>query len=263
MNVFQMLRLPDLVSLLNLICGISSIAVAAQATVKAATFQTAEAHNGFALALILLLAAAIADGADGYIARRFKGGELGEQLDSLADAVSFGVAPALLVYLQFGQINPLIRDPDPLIAVFPVFFAICGVLRLARFNSVASRKTGFEGLPITAGCVMLVTYMLLNESLVKIDFLLALTLGISILMVSSVNYPKIKNVRILAFIASVFGITMLLYLYNVEYMRIFSILPFILMLTYLFSPFFKVPLLSNLGNKDYRNKELRAKKEKQ
>jgi CDP-diacylglycerol--serine O-phosphatidyltransferase len=258
-----MLRLPDLVSLLNLICGISSIAVAAQATVQAATFQTAATRNGFVLALILLLIAAIADGADGYVARRFKGGELGEQLDSLADAISFGVAPALLIYLQFGQINPLVGDPDPLVVVFPVFYAICGVLRLARFNSMAPSKTGFEGLPITAGCVMLVTYMLLSEGLVKIDFLLALTLCLSILMVSSVNYPKIRNVRVLAFIAFIFGITMLLYLYNVEYMRIFSILPFILMLMYIFSPFFKVPMLSNLGSKEYRNKGLRAGKEKQ
>ena len=262
MNVFQMLRLPDLVSLLNLICGISSIVLAAQATVQVATSQTMATHNGFSLALILLLIAAIADGVDGYIARRFKGGELGEQLDSLADAVSFGVAPALLIYLQFGQVNPVVGEPDPLVAVFPVFYAICGVLRLARFNSIASSKTGFEGLPITAGCVMLVTYMLLSESLVKIDFLLALTLCLSILMVSSVNYPKIRNIRVLAFIASIFGITILLYLYNVEYMRIFSILPFILMLMYIFSPFFKVPVLSNLGSKEFRNHGLRAGKEK-
>lgn len=135
-----MLRLPDLVSLLNLLCGISSIAVAAQATVQVATSQTAAAQNGFSLALILLLVAAIADGADGYIARRFKGGELGEQLDSLADAVSFGVAPALLIYLQFGQVNPVAGEPDPLIAIFPAFYAVCGVLRLARFNSVTPRK---------------------------------------------------------------------------------------------------------------------------
>jgi len=137
------------------------------------------------------------------------------------------------------------------------------VLRLARFNSMTASKTGFEGLPITAGCVMLVTYMLLSENLVKIDFLLALTLCLSILMVSSVNYPKIKNVKVLVFIASIFGITMLLYLYNIEYMRIFSILPFILMLIYIFCPFFKVPVLSNLGNKEYRNKGMRIGKEKQ
>ncbi len=262
MNVFQMLRLPDLVSLLNLICGIGSIAVAAQAAVQAATSQTAAHDASFALALILLLIAAVADGADGYIARRFKGGELGEQLDSLADAVSFGVAPALLIYLEFGGVGSHGGEAGPLVAIFPAFYAICGVLRLARFNSVASRKTGFEGLPITAGCVMLVTYMLLGESLVRIDFLLALTLALSILMVSSVSYPKIRNVRILAFVASIFGLTMLLYIidvtYNVQYMRIFSILPFTLMLAYIFSPFFKVPLLSNLGSKEYRNRGMRA-----
>lgn len=246
MNVFQMLRLPDLVSLLNLICGISAISAA---------------HNGsFDLALIFLLLGAVADGADGYIARRFNGGELGEHLDSLADAVSFGVAPALLIYMGFG-------GEDPLVAVFPAFYAVCGVLRLARFNSsVSTRKNGFEGLPITAGCVMLVTYLLLGQSLVRIDFLLALTLALSLLMVSTVNYPKIRNIKILAFIASIFGLTMLLYFMNmVEYMRIFSFLPFILMLTYIFSPFFRIPLLSNLNSKEYRDKGLKAggRKEKQ
>ena len=245
MNVFQMLRLPDLVSLLNLICGISSISAA---------------HNGsFDLALILLLLAAVADGADGYIARRFNGGELGENLDSLADTVSFGVAPALLIYMGFG-------GEDPIVAVLLAFYVICGVLRLARFNSsTSSQKKGFEGLPITAGCVMLVTYLLLGKGFVRIDFLLALTLALSLLMVSTVSYPKIRNIKILAFVASVFGLTVLLYFMNmVEYMRIFSIVPFILMLTYLFSPFFRIPLLRNLNSKEDRDKGLKigGRKEK-
>jgi len=224
---------------LNLICGISSISAA---------------HNGsFDLALILLLLAAVADGVDGYIARRFNGGELGENLDSLADAVSFGVAPALLIYIGFG-------GEDPIVAILPAFYAVCGVLRLARFNSsVSSKKNGFEGLPITAGCVMLVTYLLLGEGFVRIGFLLAFTLALSLLMVSTVSYPKIRNIKILAVIASVFGITVLLYFMNmVEYMRIFSILPFILMLTYLFSPFLKIPLLSNFNSKERQNKGLKA-----
>jgi len=248
MNVFQMLRLPDLVSLLNLICGIGSIAVAAQS-------------DSFGFALILLLLAAIADGADGYIARRFKGGELGEQLDSLADAVSFGVAPALLILLEFGV-------KEPVVGIFACFYAICGVLRLARFNSTISvPKAGFEGLPITAGCIMLVTFFLLGKSFVRVDALLALTLVLSILMVSTVNYPKIRNIRVLAIVAAVFGITMLLYFIDVEkYMRPFSFLPFILMLSYLFSPFLKVPLISIANSKDYGSKKgLKAegRKEKQ
>jgi CDP-diacylglycerol--serine O-phosphatidyltransferase len=234
-----MLRLPDLVSLLNLICGISSISAA---------------HKGyFDLALILLLFAAVADGADGYIARLFNGGDLGENLDSLADAVSFGVAPALLIYMRFG-------GEDPIVAVLPAFYVICGVLRLARFNSsISSQKNGFEGLPITAGCVMLVTYMLLSESFVRIDFLLAFTLALSLLMVSTVSYPKIRNIKVLAFVALIFGITMLFYFMNmIEYMQIFSIVPFILMLAYLLSPFLKVPLLNNFNSKESRDKELKS-----
>ncbi|MDQ1252597.1 MAG: Archaetidylserine synthase [Euryarchaeota archaeon] len=234
-----MLRLPDLVSLLNLVCGISSISAA---------------HNGsYDLALILLLLAAVADGADGYIARRFKGGELGENLDSLADAVSFGVAPALLIYIRFG-------GEDPIVAMIPTFYAICGILRLARFNSsIASHKNGFEGLPITAGCVMLATYLMLGSSFVRIDFLLGLTLALSILMVSTVSYPKVRNPKILGIVASVFGINMLLYFVNmVEYMRVFSILSFILMLAYLFSPFFKIPVLSNFNSKERQDKGLKT-----
>jgi len=236
MNVFQMLRLPDLVSLLNLICGIGSIAVAAQS-------------DSFGFALILLLIAAVADGADGYIARRFRGGELGEQLDSLADAVSFGVAPALLIFLEFG-------GNEPLVAIFAAFYAVCGVLRLARFNSTTSTpKIGFEGLPITAGCIMLVTYLLLGKSIVGIDVLLALTLTLSILMVSTVNYPKIRNIKVLAFIAFIFGMTAFMYFIDLQYMRLFSFLPFILMLTYLFSPFLKVPLISPVNSKGQGNKK--------
>ena len=173
--------------------------------------------------------------------------------------MSFGVAPALLIYMGFG-------GEDPIVAVLLAFYAICGVLRLARFNSSASsQKNGFEGLPITAGCVMLVTYLLLGKGFVRIDFLLALTLALSLLMVSTVSYPKIRNIKILAFVAAVFGLTVLLYFMNmVEYMRIFSIVPFILMLTYLFSPFFRIPLLSNLNSKEYRDKGLKigGRKEK-
>ncbi len=186
-----MLRLPDLVSLLNLVCGISSISAA---------------HNGsFDLALILLLLAAIADGADGYIARRFKGGELGENLDSLADAVSFGVAPALLIYIGFG-------GEDPIVAVLPTLIRRMWHTKACTFQFIGTfPEKRFEGLPITAGCVMLATYLLLGKNFVRIDFLLGLTLALSILMVSTVSYPKIRNTKILAFVASVFGITVLLY----------------------------------------------------
>jgi len=231
MTLLQLLKLPDFVSLSNLLFGISAISAA---------------HAGsFDLALILLILAAIADGADGYFARKFGGGVLGEQLDSLADAVSFGVAPALLIYFIFG-------GEDLIVAIFAYFYAFCGVLRLARFNVIPTKMVGFEGLPITAACVMLASYMLLGGSLVRIDFLLALTLALSLLMVSSVAYPKIRNFKLLAFIAFVFFAMVLLFFIDLQYMRFFSPLPFILMLVYMLSPFLKVPLLSNSNNKRKR-----------
>ena len=113
---------------------------------------------------------------------------------------------------------------------------------------------------------MLVTYLLLGESFVIVDVLLALTLALSILMVSTVNYPKIRNIKILAFVAAVFGITMLLYFIDVQYMRVFSFLPFILMLSYLFSPFLKIPVISIATSKDYGNRKgakAEGRKEKQ
>ncbi|MPM93708.1 hypothetical protein SDC9_140850 [bioreactor metagenome] len=113
---------------------------------------------------------------------------------------------------------------------------------------------------------MIVTYFLLGKSFVRVDALLALTLALSILMVSTVSYPKIRNIRILGFVAAVFGITMFLYFINVEYMRLFSFLPFILMLSYLFSPFLKVPLISIANSKDYAGKKglkVEGRKEKQ
>lgn len=225
MNVFQMLRFPDIVSILNLLFGIGSISAA---------------HYGdFNLALILLLLAAVADGADGYIARKFSGGELGEQMDSLADAVSFGVAPSLIINFNFGE-------EGLLVPIFSGFYALCGVLRLARFNVVSNKKTGFEGLPITAGCVMLAAYLLIGPRFFRIDFLLALTLFLSFLMVSTLAYPKVKNIKILAFVALVFGVTVLLFFIDLQYMQLFSFVPFILMLTYIFSPFLNIPMLSNI-----------------
>lgn len=218
MNLLELLKLPDLVSLMNLLCGVSAISAA---------------HTGnFDFALILLLLAAVADGVDGSIARKFGGGKLGDQLDSLADAVSFGVAPALLVYFQFGD--------NILTAPVSYFYIICGILRLARFNAVPLKKPGFQGLPITAGCVVLTSY-LLSGSFLNPTFLLALTFVLGLLMASTIGYPKIKNMKFLGAIGAVFGATVIMFFVDLRYTRFFSLLLFGLMASYLISPFLKVP----------------------
>lgn len=219
MNLLELLKPPDLVSLTNLIFGVAAISLA---------------HAGnYDLALILLLLAAVADGVDGFVARKFGGGKLGEELDSLADAISFGIAPALFICYRFGD--------NILITLVAYFYIVCGVLRLARYNAIPIEKPGFQGLPITAGCVVLASYLLIDEKLINETFLLALTLALALLMASAVWYPKVRSMKALGFIAAVFGTTVIMFFVNLSYMRFFSLLLFGLLLIYLVSPFIKFP----------------------
>lgn len=219
MNLLELLKPPDLVSLTNLVFGVAAISLA---------------HTGnYDLALILLLLAAVADGVDGFVARKFGGGKLGEELDSLADAVSFGVAPALLICYRF--------EDNFLITLVAYFYIVCGVLRLARYNSIHMEKPGFQGLPITAGCVVLASYLLIDGKFINETFLSALTLTLAFLMASVVWYPKVRSMKALGFIAAVFGATVIMFFVNLSYMRVFSLLLFVLLLTYLVSPFIKFP----------------------
>jgi CDP-diacylglycerol--serine O-phosphatidyltransferase len=158
----------------------------------------------FVAAGIAILGAAILDGMDGRVARLTRTqSDFGAQLDSLADAISFGVAPAFLVYeyalndFHIGQVN---------LGLFVVaVFAICGVLRLARFNvtSARSRKAaagGFEGMPIPGAAAIAVLSVLSSER-AHVAFLrsdrtyIVLMLALAALMVSTVRYPSFKKVR--------------------------------------------------------------------
>lgn len=219
MNLLELVKLPDLVSLMNLLFGVASISLA---------------HSGnYDFALILLLLAAGADGADGFVARKFGGGKLGGELDSLADAVSFGVAPALLICFRFGD--------NVLVTLIAYFYIVCGILRLARYNAIPLKTSGFQGLPITAGCVVLVSYLLIDGKFINEGFLAALTLALALLMAGTVGFPKVLSMKALGFIASVFGATVIMFFVDLGYMRLFSLLLFGLMLTYLISPFIKFP----------------------
>ncbi len=87
MNIFRMMSIPDVVTLINALLGLSAILAA---------------HEGnFPLAFVLILMAAVADGIDGYLARLNSGSPMGEHLDSLADIISFGVAPACVIFFMY------------------------------------------------------------------------------------------------------------------------------------------------------------------
>jgi CDP-diacylglycerol---serine O-phosphatidyltransferase len=136
------------------------------------------------LSLLLIFVAALADRFDGMVARRLNiESDLGKQLDSMCDIISFGVAPALLIYQgilsQFGAPG----------AFFIVFYIGCGAFRLARFN--ISENTGyFTGLPITAAGVLATLSFLAIPHLPPQTFLFIM-LTLSLLMVSPFKLKKV------------------------------------------------------------------------
>jgi CDP-diacylglycerol--serine O-phosphatidyltransferase len=152
-------------------------------------------EGNFTMAATLVIIAGLCDGLDGKIARATRTtSKFGVEYDSLADLVSFGVAPALMFYLWI--LTPLGRVGW--LAGF--LFAACGALRLARFNTQSSSGGNdfFTGLPIPAAAGMLATTILffqrmeLTQSVPPIFFLFPMY-GLSFLMVSTIRYHSFKK----------------------------------------------------------------------
>lgn len=137
----------------------------------------------YQLAAISVLFCMIMDGLDGRIARKLDASSnFGKELDSLADVVSFGVAPALLVYAQ-------ILDSYQLVGLLAVlWFAVAGMLRLARFN-VQNVSGYFVGVPITAAG-SLVALLNLMPKLIPSQAFLGITVLLGVFMVSKIKVPK-------------------------------------------------------------------------
>lgn len=133
---------------------------------------------------LAVLVAALLDRFDGKLARKLDNcTEFGREMDSLADLVSFGVAPAILVYLS--KLNSL-GMPG---LILMILFVLCGALRLARFN-VMNVSEFFLGIPITiAGSLLAVMILLAGSVHVMIDATLMFILAI--FMVSTIKLPKI------------------------------------------------------------------------
>ncbi|MFP4655073.1 MAG: archaetidylserine synthase [Methanohalobium sp.] len=221
MNIFQTIKIPDLISISNSLFGISAI--------------FAVVNGSHHLAAVLILSAAFADGLDGFLARYTGSSELGEHLDSLADGTSFGAAPAVVIYTIHGS-----EFPYMIMGVVFVYF-ICGILRLARFNTRIKNIVDFEGLPITASGVVLASYLLIYQEYIFTSAIILLTLILSFLMISSYPYPKLRGIKTLTFGAVFFGLTIGSYFINIEYTHIFSTILILLMLLYLESPIMKIP----------------------
>ncbi|MCF7935951.1 MAG: CDP-diacylglycerol--serine O-phosphatidyltransferase [Synergistales bacterium] len=160
----------------NILCGVLSLVMTL--------------HGHIVPAAWLVFVAMMFDFMDGKMARLLGGGsEFGEELDSLADMVSFGAAPALLLYkVALWDLWGILG------ALTAAFFVICGALRLARFNVTHSDGNYFEGLPIPGAALLLSS--LVFGGMVPLPPVMALvTLGTASLMVSSVPFGNLKQLQ--------------------------------------------------------------------
>jgi len=186
--------LPSTITLISVLCGFSSVVMSINAAGDHPRYY-------FTWAAALLVLAGVFDGLDGRVARATNTAtEFGVQLDSLADVLSFGMAPAILAY-RYGFFQLGIADPQ-LRAVgwaASFFFIACGALRLARFNVqvgfVDSRFFVGMPIPIGAACVAAVILawpMSPTTSLMAYLFAAELFL-VGVLMVSGVRFPSFKK----------------------------------------------------------------------
>ena len=201
--------LPNMITLSSIFCGFDSIRISAVAT----------QDDDFHAAALLLIFAMFFDMLDGRVARMTKTqSAFGLQIDSLADVVSFGVAPSLLVYQwslkQVGNVG--------LVAAF--VFTACGAVRLARFNVLSMGEQGapakpgkyIVGLPIPGAAGILISIVVANHAVAGnlggaqwTWVMLAVTLALSFFMVSTIKFRSFKdikpNARSLALLALVLG----------------------------------------------------------
>ena len=169
-RILRLLKFADAFTLTNVAFGILSILFSISGT--------------YWLACVMMILSVIGDFLDGKIAKLMnQQNEFGKELDSLADTVSFGVAPAI-----FGF--SLIQIQSPVAMICITVFLFCGILRLARYNIMDSKD--FSGMPITTnGFIIPLAYFVSIESNLVIDFFPYLYLILGLLMVSSFRVKRI------------------------------------------------------------------------
>jgi len=170
--------IPSLFTIANMFCGFWSLLDAS--------------HGRFGRAAVLIIVAAVADMLDGRIARLTGStSSFGAAYDSLADVVSFGTAPAFLVYRWGLRLQPDFG------LFFSFLFLVAGSIRLARFNSSGHDLGHFQGLPIPGGATAVALLVLISPAPVShtwfIPVVMVFVLCLSLLMVSNLEYRSFKD----------------------------------------------------------------------
>lgn len=177
-------RIPNTITTLNLLSGCVAVIL------SFSSLEQFGSLTGYQLAFIFIGAAAVFDFCDGAAARALKAySEIGKELDSLSDLVSFGVAPAMLL---FNTVNNL--GGTQWVAWAAMFISAMGSLRLAKFNVDTTQSTTFRGLPIPANAIFWIGFISWNYSHGYSGDLLTLAaiLIIGLMMVSNVRMFSLK-----------------------------------------------------------------------
>jgi CDP-diacylglycerol---serine O-phosphatidyltransferase len=204
-----MKQIPNLFTLLNLLLGCLATVFTLQNGIAISYgsdgAQLIDMTEKMWLASLCIGLAALVDFLDGFVARLFKSvSDMGKQLDSLADLVSFGVAPGMILY-QFLRLS-FIRQPDGIDVsigwLLPALLLPCAAAyRLARFNLDNSQQFGFKGVPVPAVGLLVASFPLIywdSNAAVVAGWLLnpwvlyALILVLSLLMVSRMPVLALK-----------------------------------------------------------------------
>ncbi len=189
------IREQDIATLVNLLFGMLALLFLAENTT---------ASVGIAAAFILV--SVIADGADGFLARTRGQGRLGFELDSLTDFASFGVIASILAYYaaRAGIEN---RALFSIVFIISFLYAASSIIRLARYN-ITPPDGVFYGLPITAAGLFIALYVIAGLPPTGLPIVVLILAG---LMVSNIEYPKVRNTSTLVIISVLLILTLILF----------------------------------------------------
>lgn len=139
--------------------------------------------------------AMVCDGLDGKTARKLDAfSEFGKEFDSFADAISFGIAPSILIYSILSSFPKFLSFVTPIAFIY----AFCGVMRLVKFNVItkaSEEKDDFSGMPIPNGAASIISYLLICQqankfgyNLFSVEIFMGITIISAALMVSTIPF---------------------------------------------------------------------------
>ena len=217
------LAIPDVISILNLVFGFLAILMVI--------------GNHLTYASLCILVAVVFDSVDGWVSRKLNRDDqfgFGKNIDSLADIVSFGVAPSVLLYYMGLGISDWAAY---LMGIVAVLTLVCGMLRLTRYNVISDKINyhGFVGFPIPGTALIIASYYL--SGLFNVGVAAILMLFAAYLMISTIRYPKVDNYYIIGFGALMILLLLLPINTSIGAVSLPALALFVLSLVYMFMTF--------------------------